>query len=513
MESTDMSDNIVHRWYRTHVGTPATDDEVQGYWIFVIGTLTAFIGVLLFLVSRPAAAFRQWAYVLAASGLALVIAGPIIRLPLREGANWLVRGGLGLNAVAIVWFVAAYPEQWGQYTGNTPIIVLYAVGLGLMAFGAVFVPILTTREQLEAEVSILERELEYLQSALAESTTDEAELAKLLAEFRAQLGDAKADESDLATRLRTIATSQSRFELYEDDEAAYRWRLRHQNGNIIASSDQGYTQLHNAQSGMKAVRRDAFGASTILYEDEDALPDAEETFESGETEESKATFERYEDRETKYRWRLRHDNGEIIADSGEGYSSKTKAGAAIERVRTYVGPADYLWPDPIAFEVFEDRAEEWRWRLVHRNGNVLADSGEGYASRGNARRAIDTIQNSIDDLEFETYTDSAGEHRFRLRAENGEIMGDSGEGYSTKDSLEDAIERVRSSVPDADRLEIGEAAFELFEDKSGETRWRLRHRNGRILADSGQGYASRSSARDGIESVKLNAPNAEVQDE
>ncbi len=40
------------------------------------------------------------------------------------------------------------------------------------------------------------------------------------------------------------------------------------------------------------------------------------------------------------------------------------------------------------FEVYEDRAQEWRWRLVHWNGNVIADSGEGYAARSNAERAV-----------------------------------------------------------------------------------------------------------------------------
>lgn len=32
------------------------------------------------------------------------------------------------------------------------------------------------------------------------------------------------------------------------------------------------------------------------------------------------------------------------------------------------------------FEVYVDEADEHRWRLVHDNGNVLADSGEGYAT-------------------------------------------------------------------------------------------------------------------------------------
>ncbi|QSW97790.1 amphi-Trp domain-containing protein [Haloterrigena alkaliphila] len=46
------------------------------------------------------------------------------------------------------------------------------------------------------------------------------------------------------------------------------------------------------------------------------------------------------------------------------------------------------------FEVYEDRAEEWRWRLVHWNGNIVADSGEGYTSRSNARRAARSVMRS-----------------------------------------------------------------------------------------------------------------------
>jgi len=40
------------------------------------------------------------------------------------------------------------------------------------------------------------------------------------------------------------------------------------------------------------------------------------------------------------------------------------------------------------------------------------------------------------------------------------------------------------------------AAFERYEDNRGEYRWRLRHRNGNVLADSGEGYISRSAAED-----------------
>ena len=107
---------------------------------------------------------------------------------------------------------------------------------------------------------------------------------------------------------------------------------------------------------------------------------------------SKATFELYEDNRDEWRWRLRHDNGNIIADSGEGYSSRSAAREAIERMQEYAPDADVLDIERAAFEVYEDSGGEWRWRLRHRNGNILADSGEGYSSRSAAENGIDSVK-------------------------------------------------------------------------------------------------------------------------
>jgi uncharacterized protein YegP (UPF0339 family) len=46
----------------------------------------------------------------------------------------------------------------------------------------------------------------------------------------------------------------------------------------------------------------------------------------------------------------------------------------------------------MTFQIYKDQAGEWRWRLVHRNGKIMADSGEGYANEGDLRRAIVTIK-------------------------------------------------------------------------------------------------------------------------
>jgi len=51
--------------------------------------------------------------------------------------------------------------------------------------------------------------------------------------------------------------------------------------------------------------------------------------------------------------------------------------------------------------------------------------------------------------------------------------------------------------------------FELWTDKGGDWRFNLKASNGQVIATS-QGYNSKASALNGIESVKTNAPDAEV---
>ena len=55
---------------------------------------------------------------------------------------------------------------------------------------------------------------------------------------------------------------------------------------------------------------------------------------------------------------------------------------------------------PYKFEIFEDRAGEWRWRLVATaNGKIVADSGEGYASRWNVKRAVKQLVRKMSEVE------------------------------------------------------------------------------------------------------------------
>lgn len=53
------------------------------------------------------------------------------------------------------------------------------------------------------------------------------------------------------------------------------------------------------------------------------------------------------------------------------------------------------------------------------------------------------------------------------------------------------------------------AKFELYKDKKGEYRWKLVASNGQTIA-VGEGYTTKESAKNGIESVKKNAPTAAI---
>ena len=44
------------------------------------------------------------------------------------------------------------------------------------------------------------------------------------------------------------------------------------------------------------------------------------------------------------------------------------------------------------FEIYKDKSGEFRWRLVHTNGQTIANSGEGYKAKANAIGGIDSVK-------------------------------------------------------------------------------------------------------------------------
>lgn len=105
---------------------------------------------------------------------------------------------------------------------------------------------------------------------------------------------------------------------------------------------------------------------------------------------------------------------------------------------------------------------------------------------------------------FECYKDKAGEYRFRLKASNGQNILSS-EGYSSKSSCTNGIESVRKNAVSAER-------FEMKETASGKFRFNLKSSNGQVIGTS-QNYASAADCENGMQSVARNAPEAKVDDQ
>lgn len=104
---------------------------------------------------------------------------------------------------------------------------------------------------------------------------------------------------------------------------------------------------------------------------------------------------------------------------------------------------------------------------------------------------------------FEIFEDKASEFRFRLKAGNGEIILSS-EGYTAKASCENGIASVKENAPDDGQYERKDSANDKF-------MFNLKAKNHEIIGTSQQ-YTSAAGRDNGIESVKTNAPDALVED-
>jgi uncharacterized protein YegP (UPF0339 family) len=107
--------------------------------------------------------------------------------------------------------------------------------------------------------------------------------------------------------------------------------------------------------------------------------------------------------------------------------------------------------------------------------------------------------------------------KFDLKASNGEVILTS-EVYKSEKSCRNGVASVAKNAAVAaieDQTVEGYETqkcpkFEIYTDKAGETRFRLKAKNGQNIGSS-EGYKSMKSCRNGIASVAKNAPEAAVE--
>lgn len=105
---------------------------------------------------------------------------------------------------------------------------------------------------------------------------------------------------------------------------------------------------------------------------------------------------------------------------------------------------------------------------------------------------------------FEIYTDKKGEFRYRLKAGNGEIIL-SGQGYKSSASCANGVASVQKNCGD-------DARYERKMSSSGKNYFVLKAGNHQVIGQSGM-YSSQDSMESGIASVKNNGSTKNIDDE
>ena len=106
--------------------------------------------------------------------------------------------------------------------------------------------------------------------------------------------------------------------------------------------------------------------------------------------------------------------------------------------------------------------------------------------------------------------------KFDLKAGNGEVIATS-EVYTTEAACKKGIASVMKNAPVAgvedqtadEVVAVKNPKFEVYADKAGEFRFRLKATNGQVIATS-EGYTTLANCLNGVESVKKNAVDAPV---
>ena len=105
------------------------------------------------------------------------------------------------------------------------------------------------------------------------------------------------------------------------------------------------------------------------------------------------------------------------------------------------------------FEMYKDKRDEYRFRLIASNGQIIL-TGEGYKAKSGCTNGIESvIKNSADESHFERKETKAGKYMFNLKAANHQVIGTS-ESYDSQGMRDDGILSVMRNASDATIVDL-----------------------------------------------------------
>ncbi|MHB9286563.1 DUF1508 domain-containing protein [Halobacteriales archaeon Cl-PHB] len=324
-------------------------------------------------------------------------------------------------------------------------------------------------------------------------------LASSVTEFESKgvAEDAVYDLLDRLQRAETVLKGQPTYDVYQSG-SEWQWRLVDHTGSPVVAGAEAGDDPNSMAEDAAELQNHAPGAEVVEIED--------------------LEFETYQT-SSGWGWRLVNAEREVHARSTETYDSEAKAHGVVDRVRQEAPEADLIEFDTAAFQVYEAEGGAWRWRLIDEDGNVMADSGQGdYESKDDAMSAMMTLQENapnaehleIENAAFELFEDDDG-YGWRLVDDIGDTIADGATRHEDEEGARMAMNSLINSVSEVEERRMATGIFQVYADADDEWWWQFVLPDGSILADSTESYGTRHEIEDAIADLQEYAGEAPVE--
>ncbi|WP_435360910.1 DUF1508 domain-containing protein [Haloarchaeobius sp. DFWS5] len=292
------------------------------------------------------------------------------------------------------------------------------------------------------------------------------------------------------------------YEVYPGGEAsgpeadpAWHWRLVTEDRTVLADSTFDHQSDAAATEAIERMREQAADADLIEFEE--------------------AAFQVYEADDGEWRWRLIDEDGAVLADSGAEHDSRSAATGAMMTLKDKAPDAEMLEIDTAAFELFRNEDGQWGWRLIDEAGHMVAEGPGMHDTRGDARQALSKLRDNLGadvrtmaDAIWQAYTDAA-DWQWRFVTVDGTVVADGEASHTTRDDLEQTIERLRDVAATADAYAIGKFAMQIV-GEDDDWRFRLLDRERTLVAESASPAETQGAIESVVSTIQQNAADAPV---
>jgi len=292
----------------------------------------------------------------------------------------------------------------------------------------------------------------------------------------------KAPDADV------IEIDTAAFELFRDDDAGgWAWRLIDEAGKLIAEDP----HVHDSRSAAREAMNEL--TSELHAEVRTMAAPAFQTYTDGDD----------------WRWRFVLPENRTVAASAGAHSTRDDLHRSVEELRDDATAASVFTVGELSVQLHE--TDEWRFRLLDRNRDVLAVGEQSYETEAAVREVVKALRASatdapvfVQDAAIWVTRDDAGWQWELQSADQESLATGRGAMRSSREVLE-RVERVQRLAPEAGEVDFGVASFEVYPESDGDApswRWRLLDDGRTVVTEGAKSYPSERAARDALSEIR-----------